>query len=127
MKKDDVVLKPAQAIKEHCKQFCLNDTKYKCYYPKCTLRAKLPVLKRIKGWCQECALDFKPQECTGVILNNQDVYGQRHCPLHIYRMGKNPRLRHKRSPDHLRDYRFKRLETPSKSSNSNYNAKKDTR
>jgi hypothetical protein len=101
-------MKPTASIKEHCKNYCMNDAfgLSKCVTPDCTLRKKKPALQRIRDWCKECSADNKPWECTGEVLNTEYTRNNK-CPLHVYRMGKNPRLKHKRTPHHLKDYRFK--------------------
>jgi hypothetical protein len=101
-------LKPTAAIKEHCKWYCMNDHfgLSNCVTPSCHLRKKKSALQRIRDWCKECAADFKPWECTGEVLNTEYTRKWK-CPLHPYRMGKNSRLKHNRTPHHLKKYRYK--------------------
>ncbi len=82
-----------------------------CESPSCVLKRKMTNLKRIKLYCKECAADFKPWECDGVVLNTKETEDYGKCPLHIFRMGKNPRRKGigNLNPKHLLKYTNSRL------------------
>jgi len=88
----DKGLSPKLAIDEHCRYWCQNHNQGKalCTAPNCKLRGKGTSLQKIKNWCKECALDYKPYQCDGEILNTEYTRIWR-CPLHKFRMGRNPR------------------------------------
>lgn len=98
-------LTPSEAIKQECR-YCMNFQKIKCESEICKLRNKnLTPLRRIKEHCLECHPDHSTQgarSCDGIVL-----YPEYHiCPLHIYRLGKNPYLKGAKSVEHLKEYQF---------------------
>ena len=84
-------------------------------------------MERILCGCRECAADHKPEECNGKLVGVQrkilaEVMGvsveEAICPLHPFRLGKNPNRSWKPSEDQkktiierTRAYRLKKKET----------------
>lgn len=93
-------LTPTKAIKEHCRWFCMNSKRINCISKECVLKIEIPALKKIKAFCKECAPDFRPEECDGIVLNTD----KQDCPLHPFRFGKNPFIKHGKYPAHLKQY-----------------------
>ena len=94
-------LTPTKAIKNHCKLFCMNDSRMDCESKECVLKLKMSALKKIKAFCGECAPDFKPQECDGIVLNTTESQNYGKCPLWVYRFGRNPHLKGKGRAENL--------------------------
>ena len=92
-------LTPTKSIKEHCRVFCMNGNaaliRDCAKISDCALAKKMPALKKIKSYCRDCAPDFKPHECDGIILNTDETKKYGKCPLWIYRFGRNPNLKGK--------------------------------
>lgn len=76
----------------------------------CVLNRKMPALKKIKAFCKECAADFKPKECNGKVLNTPETRAAV-CPLHLYRLGKNPFLKGRGNVKNLIPFRKTRDKT----------------
>jgi hypothetical protein len=97
-------------IKAEC-DFCMNRGaigKYNiCQSTICKLNDKsLTPLKRIKAHCLSCIPehDLKAvQECTGRLIDDKT------CPLHVYRLGKNPKRAGKGNKNPSPDTRFKKI------------------
>ena len=107
-------LTPSKAIRYHCLKWCMNEwneppkgSVLTCTYTECQLKGRESKLRCISDYCKQCAVDFKPYECKGFILN---VDENEKCPLHKFRMGKNPDIRHRRTPKHLEKYHFQKGE-----------------
>ena len=87
---------PKQAWKLVCKQ-CAKTTPHKCETKICQLSDIFKfksTLKRIKAHCLDCAATDLDQPITRDVINCVDTK----CPLHPYRLGKNPN-RKKRAPN----------------------------
>ncbi len=109
-------LTPTKSVKLHCYIFCMNQqigTPSNCQDMECVLKnKKISALKRIKAFCAECAPDFKPKYCKGIILNTKETRDYGKCSLWVYRFGKNPKLRgltKGRSPDEMEKMRRKKI------------------
>jgi len=72
-------------------------------------------MERIRKYCVECSADHKPGECTGELLGAQKrmlaellevTEDQAICPMHRYRMGKNPKRVNCGNAAHLKRFRF---------------------
>jgi len=115
---------PSKAIKINCR-FCFGGTpKVQRCESKCSFNRKdLPTLKRIQAGCLECSADHQPELCTGQLIGTQrrilaEVLGvsveQAICPLHPFRLGKNPKLASAAArrglSDALRQAQFKKKE-----------------
>ncbi len=99
---------PSKAIKAHCVIFCINGNSADCESKECVLKLKMSSLKKIKAFCKECAPDFNVKECDGIVLNTEETRNYGKCPLWVYRFGKNPYLKGRKAPEHLKDYYFTR-------------------
>jgi hypothetical protein len=83
-------LTPAQAIKQECR-FCTNSPVFHgCNSSTCKLNDKsIPHSRRIKAHCLTCAPEQSihgVKKCSGKVIAPEDHI----CPLHPYRLGKNP-------------------------------------
>lgn len=83
MKKYEIT--PTRTIRLNCYIFCMNlrlGRPLNCQNEKCLLKNRgISTLKRIKAFCAECAPDFKPKDCKGVILNTKETRDFGKCPL----------------------------------------------
>ena len=111
------MLKPRKALAMNCR-FCFGTaTGQGCGSTVCSFNAKVLTLQRIKAGCRECAGDHDPESCTGQLAGWQrrimaDLLGvpvdEVVCPLHPYRMGKDPysrRGKHTRTPEQINKLR----------------------
>jgi len=93
---------PTKAIRIEC-LYCRNGQIYYKCKSDCELKnKKLSPLKRIKGYCLNCTPEHSYQgvrACKGEFLNPE----LHKCPLHLYRLGKNPTLKGKRGNFNIRD------------------------
>ena len=83
-------LTPAQAIKQECRH-CMNSSVYKgCTSGTCKLNDKtIPHTRRIKAHCLTCIPEQSIhglKKCAASVISPELHL----CPLHPYRLGKNP-------------------------------------
>ena len=113
---------PSKAIRIEC-AVCRRDRR-PCTSMDCTLNSAGKPLQWIKEHCHECATDHQPEYCAGELVGVQRqilaaVMGvsleDAICPLHPYRMGKNPKMSAASSrralPPALQSAQFKKKET----------------
>lgn len=101
---------PARAIRLECR-WCSNCKTIDCISKVCKLKdVSLSPLKRIRAHCLDCVETRQEvKECTGKLL-----FEDRLCYLHLYRFGKNPRLKGLGNPKNFKKPSANDMVLPSK-------------